>query len=84
MKKYFNEKHDAIIKTQLHCIEKNKKYGEMADHSQKVENVTYEYFNYNEKPKRVVLNRDLILDLADQIRDIESKIITTNKDDLPF
>lgn len=76
-KKYFNEKHEAVIVAFCGPVDKQSKEGVNAPHNQCVGHVRYiqpEYDDIGQIQKHtvIVLHRELIMDLADQIRQIES------------
>ena len=75
--KQFNEKHNAIINSnETHSIA-NPKNGEICNHFEKVDYIEFYHPISEKKFIQVKLKRDFILDLAEQIKKIESEIFET-------
>ena len=85
MKKYFNEKHEAIIDTRLYPVSKNPKDREIQPMKQEVNNIKMYNLSEDGKYHQVWISRDTILELANHIKEIESTEITAMYDaGLPF
>lgn len=87
--KDFNSKHEVVIHSRTNAIfdGKEPKQGEVVPHKKVVSNcVLYQLqqFNGGEIFFQVWLSRNMILDLAEQIKTIETEIINTPYDSLPF
>jgi len=83
--KTYNYNHDAVIEFNYFCIEKGKQDGELAEHQAKVAFV--EKFipdRLNDKYIKLHLHRDMILQLAKQIEEIEKEIKLIPYDLIPF
>jgi len=82
--KVINEKHDVILNVYL-SAESKVKDGDLVSHKQTVQNGT---FFYSTKPGRYIhinLSKDMILDLARQIKEIESSVIVKPfESELPY
>lgn len=91
-KRFFNDKHEAILRTRVNPIlseNPNVKEGETINHQTVVddariyipvysnEGVLIHHIEYN-------LHRDLILDLAKQINEIEKEVVALPYRNLPF
>lgn len=81
--KHYNEKHEATITTYLNQPDKGND-GEVVPHEVAVNDISfYEYLD-NNKYKKITLNKDFILDLAEQIKKIESQKVEAVYKNLPF
>ena len=70
--KQFNEKHNAIINSNETPSIANPKNGEICNHFEKVDYIEFYHPISEKKFIQVKLKRDFILDLAEQIKNIES------------
>jgi len=87
MKKVYNEKHDALITVYHQTTATEPKQGEMVPHVKIVREVQIYQQRYQQDNMvfdKVHLTRDFILDLAEQIKDIQSQEVILPYDDLPF
>ena len=85
MKKYFNEKHDAIIESRFVAKVPNPKEGEVIPHKPIVSNVTFFQMSEDMKWSKIWISKEMILDIASQIKEIESQTIDMCYDPgLPF
>ena len=75
--KEFNEKHNAIINSNETPSIANPKNGEICNHFEKVDYIEFYHPISEKKFIQVKLKRDFILDLAEQIKNIESVIFET-------
>lgn len=85
--KYFNEKHEAIITSEKRPVTSaatRYKSGDIVPHKDTVTVVVFHQFDRGNY-RRVELDRQLILDLAKHIEEIESQpTVDIAYDDLPF
>ena len=72
--KNFNEKHEVIIYSEEKPCKSNVEINEICNHFHKVNNLEFYQEKTNGEFTRVILTRDFILDLAEQIKQIESKV----------
>ena len=72
--KKFNEKHEVIIYSEEKPCKSNVKIYEICNHFHKVNNLEFYQEKTNGEFTRVILTRAFILDLAEQIKEIESNI----------
>lgn len=70
-KKHFNEKYEAIISTEMKPIKKSDTDGVVIPHKQVVTYIRY-YEGIGSTKQEIRLSRSLILELADQIKQLES------------
>jgi len=85
--KIYNEKHDVLLSVYFVPVSDEAKEKEVVPHTQRVNycRVLVEQQNeYNSLLKPIFLNRDLILDLANQINQIESETSMREFTSLPF
>ena len=75
--KQFNEKHNAILNSNETPSIANPKNGEICIHFEKVDYIEFYHPISEKKFIQVKLKRDFILDLAEQIKNIESVIFET-------
>jgi hypothetical protein len=86
MEKYYNLKHEVQLDAKLYPTSKGAKDGDVVEHFQDVQSAQMYYYSDAVKAFiQVVLPKDMILDLAEQIKEIESTNITCKYDSgLPF
>lgn len=85
--KNYNVQHEASIYSFSHSDKEQKKKakeGDMIDHYQLVNQISFYTPIGNGNYANVFLDRDFILDLADQIKEIESVKTKEKFEDLPF
>ena len=75
--KQFNITHNAIINSNETPSIANPKNGEICNHFEKVDYIEFYHPISEKKFIQVKLKRDFILDLAEQIKNIESVIFET-------
>lgn len=82
--KVFNEKHEAILEVYLTPTDSAKE-GELSQHAQTVQSVTIYHMIGPGKFAKVVMRKEMFIDLAKQIIEIEGSTITRRRElDLPF
>ena len=72
--KKFNEKHEVIIYSEEKPCKSNVEIYEICNHFHKVNNLEFYQGKQNGEFTKVILTRDFIVDLAEQIKQIESDI----------
>lgn len=85
--KVFVPKHEAVIDLFLKPQVKKANQGEIVPHKKVVTSVYFynrHCINDQDVYIKVELSRDMILDLADEIRDIDGQIVESEFDNLPF
>ena len=73
-KKIYNERHDLIIEYGHSSVSKDGKEGEVVPHNRVVTEIYFFDRVGGKDYKRIELKREIILDLAKQIQEIESKL----------
>ncbi len=85
--KEYNAKYDVVLNIFINPAKNGAKDGEMVEHSKRVQNIV-SYYPINDKYQttyiQAFLSRDMILDLAEQIKKTESETVMANYDSLPF
>ena len=87
MGKHFDTKNEVLFRTTFNDLpEAGKKYkdGDAIQQSERVINVEYFMQTEDYKYQKVVLNRDMIIDLHAKLVEIEKNIITGEYSSLPF
>ena len=85
--KRINQKHDVMINTHYTPINSNAEQGEVTQHYTNVSNVYFykrQIINDQEVFIKIELDKQIILDLADEINKIEKEVISKPYDNLPF
>lgn len=75
MEKHYNLKHEILLRTsRSDILDAGKKYteGEAIKQRERVNYAEY-IFNHEERLVKAIINRDMIVDLYNQIMEIESK-----------
>jgi len=84
--KEFNENHEAIIN--YHCVPEttDANEGDIIPHKKRVDGVNYYYRESMDADKytKLWLSKDMILELADRIKQIESEKVDLPLDTSPF
>lgn len=84
-KEYLGGNVDVIIEYYINPLEKDKKQGEICPHAARVNYATMFVSSGDDgKYFKVYLNRETILELAEKVKEIESRIIEAPFDNLPF
>jgi len=87
MYKEFNEKHDAIVSLYYSPKTTNPKDGEVIPHGKIVTDVQFyqsSYLNDREVFQKITLSKQFIMELAEQIKEIESQEKDLVYKELPF
>ena len=86
--KYYNLEHSTTIYVDQSPESKSPQEGQLESHTQRASMIEYFQPCYlgNSEPTyvKVGISRDMILELADQIRKIESEVIIKEYENLPF
>jgi hypothetical protein len=85
--KYYNLKHSTTIYVNQIPESSSAKEGQLESHLQKVSSIEFyesNKFDNSESYIKVCIDRDMILEIADQIRKIESEVVVKKYDNLPF
>ncbi len=84
--KIFIEKHEAVIDGWFKAT-KEAKQGEIIPHQKTVSKVYFyqrQYINEQESFVKIELTKEMILDLSDSIKSIESEVVEMPFDNLPW
>ena len=87
MYKEFNENHDAIVSLYYSPKAINPKEGEVVPYGKIVKDIQFYrgiYVNDIELFHKIILSKQFILEIAEQIKDIESQEIDMLYSDIPF
>ena len=85
--KIFDEKHEAIIHCYFSPKGKDLKKGDLVPHQKRVDRVVFyqrQIINEQEVYLKQEFSTELILDLAEKIKNIQSESVEMPYDDLPF
>ncbi len=82
--KEFNVTHNAILTSEETPAILNPKSGEKCNHYNKVNEIEFYYKTSEYNFSQIKLSRDFIIDLANQIKRIESDLFEREYIDLPF
>ncbi len=85
--KIFNDKHNVVIETYFSTTINGLKEGELAPHNQMVSSISFfapHHIGEQEVYKKIYLTKDMILDLADHIKKIETGTTIIPFSNLPF
>ena len=69
--KTYNEKHEVMIYSEEKPCRTNVEINEICNHFNKVKNLEFYQENRNGEFSKIILTRDFIVDLAEQIKQIE-------------
>lgn len=70
-KKYLNEKHEVIISTEMRPVKQANQDGVIVEHKQIITNIKF-YLGYGDTKREINLSKQFIIDLAEQIKELES------------
>ncbi len=85
--KIFVEKHEAVIDGWFKLQGEKAKQGDLIPHRKQVIKVYLyqrEFINDQEVYRKIELSKEMILELAEKIQEIESQVVEMPFDELPF